>query len=252
MLQVSNTTTKNGIVQFYEKELGFRYGDVSGNSELLAEFIARSNMALDNYLLLWAKSAGTWQGDDINHSDFQIISTTIESGKRDYVFTTDENNNRIFDVSKVLIKTSATATEYTPISPVDELNTDINGILTDSTTGTPSRYAKLGNSILFDVIPDYTVSKGIKIVINRAGSYFTTSDTTKVIGVPVYPEYMYLKPAYEYARINNHANLAQLEKEIIDLEGSERLRIKGKIQEFFGSRERDVKKQITNKKILYI
>src|SRR3990172_13360259 len=114
-LQVSNTTTKKALVQMYEREIGANYGDISGNSDKLLEFIARANLALDNYLLIWAKNAGTWQADDINHSDFQIITSNIVSGQRDYLFTTDGNSNRIVDVSKVLILPSATATDYIEI-----------------------------------------------------------------------------------------------------------------------------------------
>lgn len=251
-LQTSNTTTKRALVQFYEKEIGANYGDVSGNSDKLAEFIARANKALDDYLLIWAKHSGTWQGDDINHTDFQIITTNLVSGQRDYTFTTDENGNRITDVSKVLILPSATATNYTEIYPIDELNTSVSDILVNTSEGTPTQYGKLANAVLLDSIPNYNATNGIKMVVNREGSYLSTSDNVKVIGVPAFHEYFYLKPAYEYARINSLANLRELEKAVIDLEGSERLGITGKIADFFSGRERDVRKGATNKKILYI
>lgn len=246
------TTPYKGLVQFYEKEIGANYGDVSGNAERLGEFTARVCTALDNYLLLWAKLAGTWQGDDINHTDFQIITTSIVSGQRDYTFTTDENSNRIVDVSKVLILPSTTATNYVELNPVDELNTSISDILINTNTGVPTQYGKLGNAVLLDAIPNYNASAGIKMVVNREGAYPTTSWTTQTIGVPVYHEYFYKKPAHEYAKIHSLANLTQLEKDIIDLEGSERMRVTGKIIEFFGSRERDVRKQMTFKKINFI
>lgn len=240
-LQTSNTNTKRALVQLYEKEIGVSYGTVSNNSELLAEFIARANMALDKYLLIWAKNAGTWQGDDINHLDFQIITSNIVSSQRDYTFTTDENSNRIIDVSKVLILPSSTATEYIEIRPIDELEASSSDILVNTRTGVPRQYGKLGNAVLLDSIPNYNATNGIKMVVNREGSYLTTTDTTKIIGVPAFHEYFYLRPAYEFARINGLANLRELEKVVIDLEGSERLRITGLIADFFGSRQRDVK-----------
>jgi hypothetical protein len=251
-LQFSNTTTKRGLVQFYEKEIGANYGDVSGNSDRLLEFTARVCTALDEYLLLWAKNASTWQADDINHTDFQIITANIVSGQRDYTFTTDENNNRIVDVSKVLILPSATATNYEEIMPVDELNTHISDILVNTNQGVPTQYGKIGNAVLLDSIPNYNATNGIKMVVNREGSYPTSADTTKVIGVPVHHEYFYLKPAYEHARIYGLANLGELEKAVIDLEGSERLRVTGKIADFFSHREKDVRKILTGKKINYI
>lgn len=240
-LQISNTTTKRGLVQLYEKELGLDYGTISNDSEKLAEFIARVCLALDNYLLIWAKNAGTWEADDINHLDYQIITTSIVSGRRDYPFTTDENSNRVVDVSKVLILPSSTATEYIEINPVDELITKDSNILLDTRTGRPTQYGKMANAVFLDLIPNYSATNGLKMVVNREGSYPTTSNTTKVIGVPVYHEYFYLKPAYEHATIYGTRNLAELEKKVIDLEGSERLRVTGKIADFFGYRQRDVK-----------
>ncbi|MFA6314980.1 MAG: hypothetical protein WC648_01240 [Candidatus Paceibacterota bacterium] len=243
-IQFNQTTSPyKGLVQFYEKEIGVNYGDVSGNAEMLGEFTARVSVALDNYLLIWAKNANTWQGDDINHSDFQIITTNIVSGQRDYPFTSDQNSNRIIDVSKVIILPSAIATDYTEITPVDELKVSASEILVNTNTGIPRQYGKMSNAILLDAIPNYNATNGIKMVINREGSYPTTSDTTKIIGVPVYHEYFYKKPAFEKAKILGLANMSQLEKDVIDLEGSERLRINGRIADFFGRRERDVRKR---------
>ena len=229
----------------YEKALGGNYGDVSNDSEALLEFTANANNALDDYLLIWAKCAGTWQGDDTNHTTkYPIISLPIISGQRDYQFTNDEQGNLINDISKVLILPSATATEYVEISPIDELRTELSQILVNTNTGTPYQYGKFANSIFLDPIPNYSVNAGIKMIINREGSYFDSGDTTKKAGVPAYHNYFYLKPALEKARINSLPNLAQLEKDVVDLEGSERLRVTGKIQEFFSRRERDVKKRL--------
>lgn len=251
-LPTSNTTTKKALVQLYEKTIGANYGDVSGNADRLAEFIADANIAIDKYLLLWAKSAGTWQADDINHTDFQIITANLVDGQRDYPFTTDENSNRIVDISKVLIYPSATSTNYEELMPVDELEIGSSDILVNTVEGKPNRYGKLGNAVLLDPIPSYNATAGIKMVVNREGSYLTTSDTTKVVGVPAYHEFFYLFPAWQYAKRNNFSDVAKFEKDVIDLMGSERLGVTGAITEFFGRRERDVRKIITNSKILYI
>lgn len=229
----------------YEKELGLNYGDVSSDTtNLLLEFIARANNAIDRYLLIWAKNAGTWQGDDMNHSDFQIITSNIVSGQRDYSFTNDGNSNRIIDVSKVLILPSATATNYIEINPIDELNTSTSDILVNTVTGQPTQYGKLSNAVFLDAIPNYNATNGLKMVVNREGSYLVYTDTTKIVGVPAFHEYFYLRPAYEVAQIKGLANLTQLEKAVIDLEGNERLGIRGKIADFFSYRERDVKKRM--------
>lgn len=248
----SNTTTKRGLAQFYEKELGANYGDVTGNTEAFLEFCARANNALDEYLLLWAKSAGTWQGDDSNFTNYPIITQDIVSGQRDYSFTTDQYSNRIIDVSKVLILPSATATQYIEINPVDELRPWASDILLNTNTGVPTQYGKLANAIFFDPVFSYSATNGIKMVVNREGSYFTTSDTSKVAGVPAYHEYFYLKPAMEIARIRGLASYERLRNEVMKLEGDEASGLTGKIQDFFGQRERDVRKVMSGKKINYI
>lgn len=251
-IQFSDTTTKKGLVQLYEKEIGVDYGDVSSDSDALMEFTARVNSALDDYLLIWAKSAGTWQADDINFTNYPIITANIVSGQREYPFSVDDGSNRITDLSKVLILQSSTATEYQVISPVDELETDKSEILVNSTTGVPNQYGKLANAIFLDPVPNYSISNGIKMIVNREGSYFVYTDTTKIPGVPAFHEYFYKKPAWEYAKIKDLAKKTSLEKDVIDLEGNERLRITGKIQEFFSRRERDVRHIMTPKKIQYI
>lgn len=251
-IQFNNTTTKRGLVQMYEKAIGANYGDVSGDSELLLEFTARANNALDNYLLLWAKSAGTWQADDINQTDYPIITANIVSGQRDYPFTTDGTGNRIVDIQKVLILPSSTSTNYIELKQVDELKDFSSDILINSTQGVPYQYGKLANSIFFDPVPNYSVNNGIKMIVDREGSYFTSTDTTKIAGVPALHEYLYLKPAYEIAKIKGLNNLNSLEKDVIDLEGSERLGITGKISEFFSMREKDVRHIMSGKKINYI
>jgi len=251
-IKFSDTTTKKGLVQFYEKEIGASYGYVSGNTERLAEFTARVNNAIDNYLLIWSKVANKWGGEDINHSKYPVITLDIQSGKRDYTFDKDEQDNKIQDILKVLILESATDTEYQGIEPIDETDESISEILVNSNTGTPTQYGKMANGILLDPIPNYNATDGIKAVVLREGSYFVTTDTDKVPGVPFFHEYFYLKPAYEKARIDGLGNLSQLEKAIVDLEGNERLGVTGNIEKMLSTRSKDERRIMTHKKIQYI
>lgn len=251
-IQLSDTTFKRGLAQFYEKEIGANYGDVTGNTNDFLEFVAKVNNAIDAYLLLWAKAAGTWQADDINHTSYPILPSNIVASQRDYSFVTDGSSNRILDVSKVLILPSATATEYIEIFPVDELDTNASNILTTTRTGTPVQYGKMANGIFLDPIPSFSATNGIKIIVNREGSYFTTSDTTKIPGVPAFHEYFYLRPAMEKAGRLGLSNFGVLRDQVIKLEGDEAAGITGKITDFFAKRERDVRQIMTNKKINYI
>lgn len=255
------TSPYQGLVQFFEKEIGVNYGDISGNSELLGEFTSRCNLALDDFTELAINSAGLWEWDDSSTYEsngttergWPILKADIISGQRDYKFVDDSAGNFILDIHRVAILPSATATLYEEIPLIDELNSGNNDILTESsTTGTPGAYGKLSNGIFLDTKPGYNATLGLKLYVNRTASYFQSSDTIKKVGIPaIFHKYLFLKPAYEYASIKGLSNLRELEKKVIDLEGSERLGITGKIQEYFSQRNRDISPIMSMEKLDY-
>jgi len=245
-LVFSDTDNNKGIVQMYERECGFEIGDVSGNTARLKNLTADVNLALDDFIQLALSSSGTWQFDDSNHGDYPIITTNLVSGQRDYTFTTDEGGNLILDIYKVLI--AQPDGTYVEIQPVDSQSQKDTETLTDgqNETGTPTRYDKTANGIFLDLIPSYNYTNGLKVYINREGNYFTYTDTTKKPGVPgLFHKYFYLKPALDYARRNGRSNYAQLQKEVMDMEGDERLNITGTIVDYFASRTKDETPRLT-------
>lgn len=239
-LVFSDTSNYKGIVQFYERECGFNRADVSGNTAKLKEFTADVNLALDDFLSVAIPASGTWQMDDTNHTAYPIITTNLVANQRDYSFTSDEQGNLLLDIYKVLVADSSGI--FHEIDPVDvESESDTTGF-TDGRngTGTPTRYDKTANGIFLDPIPATSVTAGLKVYVNREGSYFTYTDTTKKPGVPgLFHKYFYLKPALDYARRNNLANFATIQAEVTKLEGNARLGIVGAIEEYFASRTRD-------------
>ncbi len=253
-LAFSDTTTKKGIIQLIEKEIGGRYGDISGNSNRLKETTADINTAWDDYIPLAFKGSGMWQYDDSNHTDYPVIKTALVSGRRDYPFTTDENSNLILDVFRVAILPSATATLYEVIDPVDVPQGGAPDIVAESTvTGVPATYDKTANAVFLDPAPSYSVSAGLKLFINREPSYFTTSDTTKKPGCPgVHHRYFVAKAAYAYARRNSLRNAGLLLREVQKFEGDEERGIIGSIERHFARRSRDERPRITMKRINFI
>lgn len=253
-IQFSDLTNRKGIIQLIEKEIGANFGDISGNTNKLKDVTADVNLALDKYRSIAVPASGTWELDDSNHTgDYDVIYTTITSGKRDYTWLTDENGNSILDVEKVLILPSDTATQYVELEGVNELLSENVDIIDENgATGVPTRYAKRANGLRFDTIPNYTKARGLKLIVNRESSYFAYTDTTKKPGYPYHQEYFFLRPSYDIARRNNLAVLPRLEKLILDLEGDPQSGRVGHIARAYGYREKDVRKGITNKKILYI
>lgn len=258
-LVYSDTTTKKGIVQFFETECGFTYGDISGDTTKLIPFTADVNMAMDDFTRIAIKNSGKWQYDDSNQTDYPIIKRHLITGQRDYPFTTDESSNLILDIHKVFILPSATATLYQEVYPIDQQSEDgAYGITSEITaTGVPYQYDKTSNSLIFDPPSSYTTTGttnyGLKILISREGSYFVSTDTTKKPGVPgLFHKYFYLKPARDYARRQGLSSLNRLEEEVLKMEGDELRGITGTIANYYANRSRDERPRLSGSKIMYI
>lgn len=242
-IQFSDTSTYRGLVQFFEKEVGYNRGDVSGNTDRLKDFAADVNVAWDDFLSIAFGPDGTWQFDDSNHTDYPFITTNLISGQRDYTFTVDGSSNIILDIYRVMCKTSATG-DYQEIYPVDQSTPDyLNSESTSSfidgrnQTGVPTRYDKIANGIQLDLIPNYDSPAGLKVFINREPSYVTYTDTTKKPGCSGnLHKWFYIKPAHDYARRHTLAQLPRLELEVAKFENV--------IKDSFRRRQRDVPKRL--------
>lgn len=241
-IKFNDTTTGKGLVQLYELEVGFDTGDVSGNDTLLKRFTVDCNVACDDFLNIAFGPDGTWQVDDSNYTngdgDYPIIKTNLTSGKRDYVFLEDEYGNMVLDIYKVWVMDPSGV--YREVLPVDQFTANSNNSDTDEfsdgrdTAGVPTTYDKLGNAIIFNLVPNYTKAHGVKVAINREAYYFTYEDTDKKPGFPgTLHKWFYLKPALEKARRDTLASHDRIALEVAKLEKQ--------IEKTFRRRQRDVK-----------
>ena len=239
-MQFNNPTEYNGLVQRYEAETGAEYGDVSGNTKRLKEFTALCNSALDRYSDIVDQVTGTWERDDSNHTDdHNVIYATLTSGQSKYSFIYDQNGNVIKDIYKVLVLPSSTATRYQEVYPVDENQSENIDIIDESNvSGTPTKYGKRGNTLRFNTVPNYTVARGVKVLINRSSSYYTYTDISRRPGYPYFQEYFFLKPAYEKTRTKDTERHQSIEKEIIKLEGDLSSGKLGLIAKAYGNRKK--------------
>lgn len=237
----NDTTNGTGHVQLYENECGFNRGDVSGSTSKLKDFNAKFRIALDTYFALAIQASGTWELDDNNHGDYAVIYATITSGQRDYSFLTDSQGNQILDIYKVLILPTATDTTYREIDPIDENNPrNVSTIDENAGTGTPNTYAKRANAIHFDVLPNYTVARGIKVLINRSSSYPDYDETTWTAGYPYHQEYFHLKPAKDQIRVyGTESAYNRISNEVLKLEGDVLTGRVGLIAKAYGNRKKD-------------
>ncbi len=127
-----------------------------------------------------------------------------------------------------------------PMNQADVLNGQSPITMTNgqNTTGIPTTYDKTGNGIFLDLIPSYNRTGGLKVFINREGSYFSTSDTTKKPGFAgLFHEYLALRPSYQYARTKQLPQMVSLQNDM--------LRMETDIETYYGKRERDTERKLT-------
>jgi hypothetical protein len=206
----------------------------------IAEKVIDINVGVDRLLNIIFKSGGTWNFDDSNHTDYPIITTDLIKGQRDYSFTSDENGNLILDIYKVMVKDESGF--FRELKPRDQQTESATQGFWDGQDieGAVVEYDKTANGIFLNQIPSYNSTGGLKIFINREGSYFTTSDTTKKPGFAgLFHSYLALFPSYQYAVRNGLSNVKLFEYEIQKMEQE--------VSDFYGSRGKDVKRVIRSK-----
>jgi hypothetical protein len=209
---------KTAIDAYIDRRLGLK-SPHNLISYTMADRTADENLAIDYIMAKIFQVGGRWQYDDSNHTDYPIITTDLVAGQRDYSFTTDEQGNLILDVYKVMVMNEDG--RYEEIYPVDMQSERGTENLWDgqNVQGTVFRYDKTANGIFLDQIPATSRTGGLKVFINREGSHFTTSDTTKMPGFAgSYHEYVGLRPAYRYAIDHSMANADDLKIEMQEME----------------------------------
>lgn len=170
----SDTTAEDGLIQEVD-----RICNSSNTTYSLKAKTARLNIALDRFITLALMYDLDWIFDDVNYTDLPIGTTDIVSGQQDYSFASD-----VLMVIKVLAKNNAG--NWQELVEVDNKQWASRDIWTLPTgnSGSPSKFAVIGNSILLDSIPNYASTAGLKVFFKRNASKFISTDTTKSPGIP--------------------------------------------------------------------
>lgn len=244
----SDTTNKDGLIQRVEQELGFPDAYISGNSTRLAQWTGSLNLALDKVFAIIFSADGRWQFDDSNHTTYPILTTNLVANQRDYSFTADSGSNLILEIHRVFARNS-TSSPYYELLPLDvqmdeesEITKLVDGL---NTTGDPTHYDKTATGLFLDPIPSGNVTAGLKVYVSREGSYFATSDTTKLPGFAgLFHEYLVLDACYRYARAHRLQNQEVFKRELNEMEKE--------IKKFYSRRDKHERKIMTPKKTYYI
>jgi hypothetical protein len=205
------------------------------------------NNALNWYFVMANSSANNWRPvDDTNQTDYPIVYADIVSGQQDYSFTTDENGNQILDIYKVRIK-DATTGEWTTLEQINQ-DTITDGDLSVINSGVPYQYYLNSNGIFLVQKPNFNLTDGLEIWVNRTSTYFTVNDTTKKAGIPwVHHEYLALRPSYFYCLDKGLPQATELKRTLYGDDG--RSGMEGAIQKYYRDRNKAFQQNITSEYI---
>lgn len=238
MLQYSDTSTYNGIIQAEERLVySSDYGRISGNTKELAQWTVRNNIALSRAAALMLRYQDTWQVDDWNHSGINTATEDIVSGTREVALT---NPQDVLFVLKVLIYQDATTTDWTELKAMDvrEQGTRQYAENNPSNTGIPYRYDKTGGYIVLDPTPNYSRTNGLKYYYQRTPHQFVTGDTTATAGIPaIFDQLIPLYAVDTYATENTNPTLKALVT-------SDILRMESDVKSLMSQRSKDQEPQL--------
>lgn len=172
----SDTTNLSGIV---EQTRAIARVD---SSQWSTQNICNSaNNWLDRIFTYGKKKDRNFQLDDTNHTKLPEGTTNIVLNQSDYSFLTDEQGNRITNLTGVSLLING---KYVALTPVDRNSDDYNPATFGTVSGTPTQYDKIADNVIrLDYLPTASVTNGMKYFFQRTPSYFVASDTTKQPGV---------------------------------------------------------------------
>ncbi len=204
-MQFSDTVNNTGILQqtrvlMRVDATQYPTANVVNSCNNWLDYVVSHGIASDKFL----------QFDDTNHTKLGEGTSPLTVNVTDYSFLTDEQGNPIITLLGISRLENG---KYIPLTPIDRSQVDMGTFA--QVSGTPTQYDKIQDNIIrLDKIPTATVSSGLKYYFQRAGSYFTASDTTKQPGVsPVLHRGFVIASAYDGALTLGLQNLQALSVE---------------------------------------
>lgn len=200
----SDTTNKNGAIQFIESLCKLGDGGITGDATLFKQITSYFNQSCKEIEIALLRVDDNFKWDDFNYTDFPIATINLVDNQRDYSLpaaTSGGNASTLWKVNRVRIMDNSGLYHTIRTMNVKENESDDGA----EYAGIPDKYRFLGSSIRLSPVPkagDVTLTNGLEIQFQRSGVDFTTSDTTKQPGfidayhdLPCYNSaYMYLLP----------------------------------------------------------
>lgn len=227
MTVFSNTSDNNGILQQARDK-----ARVDSTQWATQKVVNSCNNWLNTIFTYGKRKDRQFQLDDTNHTKLPEGTAQLTINVSDYSFLTDEQGNRITNLTSVSILQNG---KYIPLTLIDRNDPDYDPANFGTTSGTPTKYDKIADNIIrLDRKPTATVASGLFYTFQRAPSYFTASDTTKEPGVANdLHEGFIVKSAYDAAYT---LGLDTLQALSIEMQREEQ-----KLKDYFSSRNTDTK-----------
>lgn len=216
MAVLSNTTTKDGLIERFEFWTRLPDGTLGGDltTALSLQVIGRINAAFEKIMPLLLGYNDQIRWDDTNHTDAPIGYVDIVSGQADYKLGHDDNTLDILNINHARVLNSATATDYSYLERMlinDPRVPDVISPNSDN-SGTPTHFLELDARFYLYPEPNYSVSAGIEIAFGREQRYFTSSDAAIEPGIPKpFHELLALYAALDYVSVQRPSDTNTLQ-----------------------------------------
>jgi len=194
----SDTTNKNGAIQFTESLCKLGDGGITNDTTLFKQITSYFNQSCKKVSMALLRVDKNWKWDDFNYTDFPIATIDLVNGQRDYTLPASASGGNASTLWKInRIRIMATDGLYYQIFPLlpEEEETQAGS----DYYGVPIRYKLIGNSIRLSPIPktgSVTMTAGLEVQFQRSGDDFTTADTTQQ---PAFMDAYHDLPCYDTA-----------------------------------------------------
>jgi len=198
------------------------------------------NNWLDRIFTFGKSTDVNFQLDDSNHTKLPIGTTNLVANQSDYSFLTDEQGNRITNITRIdLVDAQG---NHHNLKKIDIK--EISGPLADykSVPGIPEEYDLIADNIVrLYPTPKDNSTNGLVYHFQRTPSYFVSTDTTKAPGVAndLHRGFV-IASAYDCAFTLGLSNLQALQVELQKEEN--------KLSQYFNSRNSDSVSRLTPSK----
>lgn len=227
MTQFSDTVTNSGILEQARDK-----ARVDSTQWSTQKVVNSCNNWLNKIFTYGKWKDRQFQLDDTNHTKLPEGTSELTINVVDYSFLTDEQGNRITNLTGVSILVNG---KYQPLTLIDKRDPNYDSANFGTVSGTPTHYDKIADNIIrLNKKPIATVAAGLFYTFQRTPSYFVATDTTKEPGVSNdLHEGFIVKAAYDCALTLGLNNLQALSVEM--------QREEQKLEDYFASRNTDAK-----------